>query len=150
MFGCAAAGFRHSRAPGKSGGGPPQSKTLARSRRHPKSAKRLGVRQPSGASGAARGKRERSGNVEREIRVWVPLSKRLRPLFHTYARPLLDASLKAKSPSRQPNPMSIASAAISELHPANHQLRSQGSGDCLSTRVQKSASAGSGQRTRGC
>jgi hypothetical protein len=35
--------------PGKSGGGPPHSKTLARPPRHPNRAKRLGVRWPSSA-----------------------------------------------------------------------------------------------------
>ena len=39
------------RVPWKSGGGPPHSKTLARHRGPPNRAKRLGVRQPSGALG---------------------------------------------------------------------------------------------------
>jgi len=42
----------------KSGGGPPQSRTLARWQRLPNCAKRPGVRQPSGALGAPRRKRD--------------------------------------------------------------------------------------------
>ena len=38
-------------APGKSGGGPPHSTTLARGTKRPANAERPGVRQPSGALG---------------------------------------------------------------------------------------------------
>jgi hypothetical protein len=45
---------------GKSGGGPPQSKTLARGTVRAADAERLGLRQSSGALGAARNVRRRN------------------------------------------------------------------------------------------
>ena len=46
--------FASLRFAGKSGGGPPQSKTLARNSTIPMNAKRLGLRQSSGAFDGAR------------------------------------------------------------------------------------------------
>src|SRR6266576_1871185 len=48
----------------KSGGGPPQSKTLARWPMIPELREASWSRQPSGALGAARGKRETVGKVD--------------------------------------------------------------------------------------
>jgi len=51
---CPALKCRAINPPEKSGGGPPQSKTLARGTKRLTNAKRLGLRQPLGALGAAR------------------------------------------------------------------------------------------------
>ena len=70
----------------KSGGGPPQSKTLARWPMTAECAKRLGVRQSSGALGTARGKRETVGKFERGLRVRVVRRKLLQLVLRTQAR----------------------------------------------------------------